>query len=70
MDVINLVADSVPGGFDIINLPRTQLLDVITVLGSSVARRDGVSCLEIQLLGEMDKNKFLADSVARRDEHN
>jgi len=44
-------------------------MDVIKVLGSSVVRRDGVSCQEIQLLGEMDKIKLLADLVARRDEH-
>ena len=40
------------------------------MLENSVARRDGVSCREIQLLGEMDKNKFLVDSVTRRDERN
>jgi hypothetical protein len=45
-------------------------MEVIKVLGNSVARRVGVSCQEIQLLGEMDKNNLLADSFVRRDEHN
>ena len=44
-------------------------MDVIKVLGNSFVRRDGVSCQEIQLLGEMNKIKLLADLVARRDEH-
>ena len=40
------------------------------MLEISVAMMVGVSCQEIQLLGEMHKIKLLADSVARRDEHN
>ena len=45
-------------------------MDVIKVLGNSVARRDGVSCQEIELLGEMDIIKLLADSFAGKDEYN
>jgi hypothetical protein len=45
-------------------------MDVIKVLGNSFARRDGLSCQEIQLLGEMEMIQLLADSVAKRDGHN
>jgi hypothetical protein len=45
-------------------------MDVIKVLGTLFARRDGVRCQKIQLLGDMDMIKLLAYSVARRDEHN
>jgi len=45
-------------------------MDVIKVLGNLVARKDRVSCQEIQLLEEMVMIKLLADSIARRDKHN
>jgi len=40
-------------------------MDVIKVLGNSIARRDGVSCQETPLLEGMDIIKLLADLVTR-----
>jgi hypothetical protein len=45
-------------------------MDVIKVLGNSVAGRDGVSCQETQLLEEMDIIELLTDSVAKSDGKN
>jgi hypothetical protein len=42
-------------------------MDVIEVLGSLFARRDGIRCQETQLLEGLDMIKLLADSVAKSD---